>query len=123
MSELSNSALCELYEIGIYRVGETFERYRCGEPIPDEDKDKWFVATPTGMFPTGEVAAIPLADTIEEAEGLAVRRLHLRELHQAVCDLGSQALWVRSFPDKAVTGIQFGNLPARRLAGIRRELS
>lgn len=99
MAEISNSALCELYEIGIYRVGEVFERYRRGEPVRAEDRDKWFVAAPTGMFSSGEVAAIPLADSFEEAERLAVKCLRLRELHRAVCDLGLPALRMSSFAE------------------------
>lgn len=108
MSELTNATLCELYEIGIYRVGEVFDRYRCGAPIPAEDRNKWFVATPTGMFPASEVEAIPLADSIEEAAGLAARHLRLRELHRAVCELGLRTFPSTCFPDTAIPGIRPG---------------
>lgn len=113
MPELTNTALCELYEVGIYRVGEVFGRYRCGAPIPAEDRNKWFVATPTGILPACEVAGIPLTDSIEEAQGLAVKRLGLRELHRAVCALGRQELRATDFPDTTVTGIQSSRFPTR----------
>lgn len=119
MAEITNAALCELYEIGIYRVGEVFGRYRYGAPITAEDRNKWFVATPTGMFPACEVEAIPLADTVEEAEGLAVNRLGLRELHRTVCELGLQALRATVFPDAAVAGIRSGRFPTRPSGEMR----
>lgn len=80
MSAVSNRELCERFGIAIYQVGEVCETDKAGQPIPDEDKDKWFVSAPVGTFTLGEIEAISLSDTEEQAEALAVEKLGLREL-------------------------------------------
>ena len=73
MSTMSNRELCDRFGIAIYQVGEVYETDKAGQPIPDEDKDKWFVSAPVGTFAPGP-------DTEEQAEALAVEKLGLREL-------------------------------------------
>ena len=84
MSTVSNRELCERFGIAIYQVGEVYETDRAGRPIPDEDKDKWFVSAPVGTFAPGEIEAISLSDTEEQAEALAVEKLGLRELWRTI---------------------------------------
>lgn len=80
----SNADLCARHGIAIYRVGEVYDTDQAGQPIPDAEKEKWFVSAPVGMFQPGEIEAIPLSDTEEAAEALAVNRLLLREQQQAI---------------------------------------
>ncbi|TXT25433.1 MAG: hypothetical protein FD131_4634 [Rhodocyclaceae bacterium] len=84
MTPASISELCQRFRIAIYQVGEVYETDQDGRPIPDGEKDKWFVSAPADMFPHGEIEAIPLSNTEAEAEALAVSRLGLRELQEAI---------------------------------------
>lgn len=90
MTTVSNRELCERFGIAIYLVGEVYETDKAGHPILDEDKDKWFVSAPVGTFAPGEIEAISLSDTEEQAEALAVEKLGLRELWQTIEGMRSE---------------------------------
>lgn len=75
----SNADLCARNGITIHQVGEVYETDRLGRTIPETDREKWFVATPAGAYPTELIEAIPLSASAQEAEALAVRRLGLRD--------------------------------------------
>lgn len=66
-----------LYEEGVavYQVGNLFETDAQGKPIPDSDRDKWFVSVPANSPYVPLMAAIPLAATEEEAWELADKHL------------------------------------------------
>lgn len=66
-----------LYEEGIavYQVGNLFDTDAEGKPIPESDRDKWFVSAPTNSPYVPLVTAIPLAATEEEAWELADKHL------------------------------------------------
>ncbi len=76
----TDGELCRRFGIAIYQVGEVYDTDRQGRPISNEEKGKWFVSAPEGMFPTWEIEAIPLSGSEREAQTLAVTSLGLREL-------------------------------------------
>lgn len=79
MTGISNSELCNRNGVAIFRVGEVYECDESGEPIPKRDLAKWFVSVPDdGQF-AHLVKTIPLSDTYEHAEALAVDHLGLLE--------------------------------------------
>lgn len=79
MSELSNKALCDQFGIAVYRVSEIYDTDEVGNFIPDEDRQKFCVTTPAGVFDT-LVKSVPLSASISDAEMLAVEHLKLRKL-------------------------------------------
>jgi hypothetical protein len=80
----SDAELCARHGIAIYQVGEVYDTDQAGQPIPDAEKEKWFVSAPVGMFQHGEIETIPLSVTEEAAEALAVSRLRLHEQQKAI---------------------------------------
>lgn len=72
-----DSALCEQHGIAVYRVGDVYDTD--DEDIPESDRGKWFVSAIVGAFPEDLVRAIPLADSMQEAERLAVEHLIVRQ--------------------------------------------
>lgn len=75
---LSSHELCQYFSIAIYPV----EALKASPPA--DEAGKFFVSCLAGAFE--DVASIPLADSIEEAEELAVRHLHLEARY---AELGS----------------------------------
>jgi hypothetical protein len=60
--------------IGVHRVGDVYgDKDSDGMPIPDAEKDKWFVSVLADSPLAATVADIPLADTESEAWELAGR--------------------------------------------------
>lgn len=74
--EITAQALCLRYGVAVYPVDGHVDN------PPPEAAGKFFVSTLAGDF-DDVVGAIPLADSEEEAEMLAVARLKLRELYAA----------------------------------------
>lgn len=71
------SAICQANQLSFYRVGEVYEIDDEGHPIPEQDKDKWFVAVPHGLVSQEVLRTIPLAATEEEAMRSAIVHLGL----------------------------------------------
>lgn len=71
----ANSVLCHVYDVACYQVGDSCFADRA----PAEEKGKWFVSVVAGTFTSADTLAIPLADSLAEAEALAVQHLRLQE--------------------------------------------
>lgn len=69
-----NDILCRDFDIACYRVGDVYPE------SSDAEKDKFFVATLVGDFPEND-DEIPLADSIPDAEALAVKYLNLYKVY------------------------------------------
>ncbi|WP_199032184.1 ankyrin repeat domain-containing protein [Ralstonia sp. ASV6] len=67
-------ALCE-DGVAVYQVGNVFETDAEGKPIPDEDREKWFVSTLMDSPLAATGTKIPLAATEQEAWDLAIQHL------------------------------------------------
>lgn len=77
--ELCAAVLCRIYDVAVYNVGES-----CFvEEAPVEDHDKFFVSLPALSDMCGKLDAIPLAQTHEQAELLAVEHLGLYQMFMA----------------------------------------
>lgn len=74
---MNHAQLCEMHHITIHQVGEIYDEDESGRPIPEDEKDKWFVAVRAEDFPSELVRSIPLAATYEEALANAVTYLGL----------------------------------------------
>ncbi|AJW47708.1 hypothetical protein TK49_23700 (plasmid) [Ralstonia mannitolilytica] len=71
-------ALCE-QGVAVYQVGNLFETDSNGIPIPECDRDKWFVSVLADSPLVAKVEAIPLSSTEAEAWELAARHLILTD--------------------------------------------
>jgi len=72
----ANSVLCHVYDVACYQVGGS-----CfAEGASAEDRDKWFVSVISGTFNDVDTAPIPLAESLVNAEALAVKHLRLQDL-------------------------------------------
>ena len=70
--DVANEVLCTLYDVAVFKVGDTCFR----DSSSTEEQDKWFVSTLVG----GEIQSsgeIPLADGMTAALRLAVEHLGL----------------------------------------------
>ena len=74
---MNDKTLCEKHGVTIHTVGEVYTHKLDGSPIPPDELGMFFVATPTEAFDTNLVESIPLAETQDEAEALAVKYLNL----------------------------------------------
>jgi hypothetical protein len=59
--------------VAIYQVGEVYDVDSDGEPIPENEKAKWFVSVLEDSPLALKVLSIPLADTELEAWSLAAQ--------------------------------------------------
>lgn len=75
---MNNHELCQKHGITIHVIGDVYGKQQDGEPIPPEELNMFFVATPAAAFDAALVEAIPVAATVDEAEALAVRYLDLK---------------------------------------------
>lgn len=73
---VANAALCGMYDVVCYNVGDSCFR----DQTPACDHAKWFVSVVSGSQFDKDVAAIPLADSEEAAQAIAVDRLRLDHL-------------------------------------------
>jgi hypothetical protein len=75
---MTNKTLCDKHGITIHVVGDVYTHKQDGTPIPADELDMLFVATPAEAFDAKIVESIPLAETQDEAEALAVKYLNLK---------------------------------------------
>lgn len=75
--DMSDHALCVQSGVEVYRVGDIYHEDESGNPIPAADLEKFCVTTPAHRFAEEAVRAVPLADSVAEAEALAVKYLDL----------------------------------------------
>lgn len=73
---VANAALCGMYDVVCYNVGDSCFR----DQAPACDHAKWFVSVVSGSQLDKDVAAIPLGDSEETAQAIAVDRLRLDHL-------------------------------------------
>jgi len=74
---MNDKTLREKHGVTIHTFGEVYTHKLDGTPIPPDELDMFFVATPAEAFDTKLVESIPLAETQDEAEALAVKYLNL----------------------------------------------
>ena len=91
---MTNSELCDLFGVAVFVVGDVYQDDRNGKPIPLADLSKWFISALDCTFSDGVINPIPLADTREEAEALAVEHLKLHELFKI-----SERHGISDYPD------------------------
>lgn len=84
--EMKNEELCARNNVTVHLVGEVYDHDEHGRPIPEPEKEKWFVAIRAGDFPDALVRSIPLADTEAEAHANAVKHLGLRNRCPVCCE-------------------------------------
>ena len=71
-----NNVLCELYDVACYKVGDS-----CfADDAPVEERGKWFISVIAGTFCDVDMVSLPLADSLSEAQAIAVAELQLKEL-------------------------------------------
>ena len=87
MCNQRHADLCSQYGITFYRVGEIYDADEQGNPIPEKDKAKWFVAVLDGQFDSVLVKSIPLSNTLVEAQFQAVTYLGLAKKNCSKCGL------------------------------------
>lgn len=72
----ANSVLCHIYDVACYQVGDS-----CfAGCVPADVNGKWFVSVVAGTFTSADTQAIPLANSLADAEALAVQYLRLQDL-------------------------------------------
>ena len=75
---MNNKILCEKHGIVIHRLSDTsYTNWPDGTPISDDELTKLMVSTPA-TFDAKVVESIPLAETQEAAEALAVEYIKIR---------------------------------------------
>lgn len=71
---VAHEALCDLYDVAVFKVGDSCFR----DSSPEEEHEMWFVSTLAGSGLSG-TEATPLGSSREEALALAVRHLRLAD--------------------------------------------
>ena len=73
--------ICSMYDIAVYQVGEQ-------DDAPKEDLGKFFVSVLAGDFLDVDLGTLPLSDSQENAENVAVEKLQLKQLYAFECANG-----------------------------------